>query len=1123
MSCKKLRTVITALTIGLIYFINQSIASPNYVIGKDYSVTPSIGLEAFLNFPVPITIPDQPIPLKPGNGSSNIDTRPTLTWNFDADVSVWHLQAALNESFSSTIYDDTTIIKNSRQIGALPCNSTIYWRVRAKDADGWSTFSDVFSFQTMGAPQNTSISIRSSFLSPGSRPTGLAWDGRNLWMVDNLRNLYKMDTVGNVIASYPVSGFSDDRGLMWDGTGLWIVVGIHNYKLDTLGNRIDTLDVQHWWHSGLDWDGKYFWFGNYNFSSLHKHTKDGSEILNFDLNEIFGHPTGLAYDGKNIWVGTSSEGFTDDIFKYSTMGAYVYEFDLGTIGLSPPSGSYASLAWDGRSLWYASDDQFTIYRLNVPYYHQEPAIPSLISPPDGDSGVELTPTLSWNESVNAEKYDLQVATDIAFNDLVFDISDISSTSLHLGALEVMTNYYWHVRATNPLGSSLYSPSRSFTTQGLDLHSDSLALVALYNSTNGANWTNNTNWLTGNVSTWYGVTVSGDRVTEIDLRTNNLVGTIPPEIGLITDLTALTFELNQLSGLIPWEIGNLSKLNALSLPGNQLSGAIPSEIGNLTSLQTLTLYGNQLTIIPAEIGYLTNLMHLSLYSNLISGSIPAEIGNLTNLTTLTLYSNQLLGSIPPEIGNLTGLTVLNLNNNQFTGNIPSEIGNLTNLEYLNLYSNQLSGSVPSEIGNLTNLALLYLNDNQLIDLPGLSALSSLNDLQIQNNIFTFRDIEPNVGVANTTFIYSPQDSVGEIINATVYKGMDYILAVSTGGANSQYQWKKNGVDIGGISSDSTYTLDNITLSDSGTYTCTITNTVASDLTLYSRTIHLNPMEINVIVDFPYFEDFENNDSDWIAGGTYSSWQWGTPAGSIINLAASDTTSWVTNLTGNYNSDEVSYVVSPIFNFSSLNDPAVEMKVWWDIEGTYDGACFQYSTDTGKNWATVTKETDYLWYNRSDLITLHNAVGFIKGWSGDGTFGQGSNGWVTAIAPLTGLDGEPHIQFRFAFASNGSYEKNGFAFDDVRIFSDPSAGIQSINDINNLKILPNPFTDKTVIEFNNPSKESYQLTISNLTGTVLKTINNITDSTIEINRTGLLNGFYVVKLSGLKTYLGKIVIN
>jgi hypothetical protein len=46
----------------------------------------------------------------------------------------------------------------------------------------------------------------------------------------------------------------------------------------------------------------------------------------------------------------------------------------------------------------------------------------------------------------------------------------------------------------------------------------LALVALFNATDGDNWTDNTNWLTGNVNTWYGITTFDNRVIQIWLPT-----------------------------------------------------------------------------------------------------------------------------------------------------------------------------------------------------------------------------------------------------------------------------------------------------------------------------------------------------------------------------------------------------------------------------------------------------------------------------------------------------------------------------------------------------------------------------------------------------------------------------
>src|SRR4051812_34772405 len=70
--------------------------------------------------------------------------------------------------------------------------------------------------------------------------------------------------------------------------------------------------------------------------------------------------------------------------------------------------------------------------------------------------------------------------------------------------------------------------------------DSLALVDFYNSTNGPQWNHNDNWLKGAVTSWYGVTVTGTRVTAINIGSNNLNGKIPASIGNLSNL--ITFHL-----------------------------------------------------------------------------------------------------------------------------------------------------------------------------------------------------------------------------------------------------------------------------------------------------------------------------------------------------------------------------------------------------------------------------------------------------------------------------------------------------------------------------------------------------------------------------------------------------
>jgi len=256
-----------------------------------------------------------------------------------------------------------------------------------------------------------------------------------------------------------------------------------------------------------------------------------------------------------------------------------------------------------------------------------------------------------------------------------------------------------------------------------------ALIALYDSTNGDNWTDNTDWkVTNTPCSWYGIICSSGNVIELFLQNNQLIGNISAELGNLSNLQYLDLSLNQLTGSIPTELGNLSNLQRLHLWENQLIGNIPVELGNLSNLQGLYLGWNQLTgNIPAELGNLSNLQWLDLSLNQLTGSIPTELGNLSNLQRLHLWENQLIGNIPVELGNLSNLQSLGLGENQLTGNIPVELANLSNLQGLYLGWNQLTGNIPVELANLSNLKYLYLDSNQLTgNIP--TELGNLSNLQ-----------------------------------------------------------------------------------------------------------------------------------------------------------------------------------------------------------------------------------------------------------------------------------------------------------------------------------------------------------------------------------------------------------
>ena len=201
-------------------------------------------------------------------------------------------------------------------------------------------------------------------------------------------------------------------------------------------------------------------------------------------------------------------------------------------------------------------------------------------------------------------------------------------------------------------------------------SECLALVALFESTDGWNWTTNTGWnQTNEPCSWYGVACTGGHVYSVDIDDNGLTGQIPSEIGQLGHLIHLGLHNNGLTGDIPAEIGDLTNLDWLALAGNNLTGSIPPELGQLTNLRYIYLYSNSLTgSIPPELGQMSSLGVFSAMYSGITGAIPSELGNLSSLYGLFLYGNNLVGGIPSELGALP-LDYLRLEYNSLSGTVP----------------------------------------------------------------------------------------------------------------------------------------------------------------------------------------------------------------------------------------------------------------------------------------------------------------------------------------------------------------------------------------------------------------------------------------------------------------------
>ena len=179
----------------------------------------------------------------------------------------------------------------------------------------------------------------------------------------------------------------------------------------------------------------------------------------------------------------------------------------------------------------------------------------------------------------------------------------------------------------------------------------------------------------------------------------------------------------------------SEVNGIQLIGLGMIGSVPPEIKLLTSLSTVILAGNELTDLPSEMGTLSTLTTLFLdYNNFTT--IPDSFSMLTNLQFFSMGHNHFQESIPALLGALTSLQILLMSNNQFFGELPTGLAKLTHLTTLALDNNDVEGKL-TVLENMTKLELLYLEGNAFsgsIDDNFLSELKSLHTLDLSNNLF-----------------------------------------------------------------------------------------------------------------------------------------------------------------------------------------------------------------------------------------------------------------------------------------------------------------------------------------------------------------------------------------------------
>lgn len=275
-----------------------------------------------------------------------------------------------------------------------------------------------------------------------------------------------------------------------------------------------------------------------------------------------------------------------------------------------------------------------------------------------------------------------------------------------------------------------------------------ALATFYYSTNGDEWLNNGSWLDAlDECLWYtdsstAFNCDGDIFTSLEFNKNNIGGTLPPELAMLTSLKTFniinepTGESIKVHGALPSELGLLTAMEFFSFKNQNLTGSIPPEMfANWPVVDTVLIERCKLSgQIPTTIGLLSSATKISFRKNDLTGPIPIQVGDTPKMLQFSVDANALTGTIPTEFGKLAEAKGIWVNDNKLTGPIPNEFGNLKMIKAgLRFSNNQLTGTIPSSLGTLADMKNFNAENNLLTgSVPDFSGLANLKELRIEGN-------------------------------------------------------------------------------------------------------------------------------------------------------------------------------------------------------------------------------------------------------------------------------------------------------------------------------------------------------------------------------------------------------
>ncbi|MHB8990471.1 MAG: glycoside hydrolase family 78 protein [Chloroflexota bacterium] len=389
--------------------------------------------------PPPPPAPMAPTLLQPGNGAAVGGSRPTLDWNDVPNASKYRVEWSKSAVFQWTeaARDNLTASTFTLDVD-LEYNKQYYWRVKATGVGGEGPYSVIYGFQTPSGPPSVA-----TLLSPA-----------NGGVADT--PLQKFDWADSQSAESYLIQVSTDAGFATAAA----VDSSTTASEFTLTSPLVANTTYYWRVAARNGVGDAPWSEGWSFSvpaapgGVNPVSPANGELV-ASLRPV------LAWDAV-----TDAAHYEVRYARTTSFGEWVVPTTVDGTGFNMPMALVrdADYSWQVRAVNGGGKGPWSaVWGFHTPLSAAErPTAPNLLEPSDLSTLTTVTPVFSWDVSLGANGYRLQISTDPNFASYLLD-SYTSATSVTLSAaLDYSTVYYWRVQATNNLGTT-NSLSCSFTT------------------------------------------------------------------------------------------------------------------------------------------------------------------------------------------------------------------------------------------------------------------------------------------------------------------------------------------------------------------------------------------------------------------------------------------------------------------------------------------------------------------------------------------------------------------------------------------------------------------------------------------------------------------------------------